>query len=112
LVEKRDEFLAAISLGPDKPLSVVSRKSKGPAVRRQRIKSLIGRGRRRPLWKNVLHQVLREEFLRFRSAGVKINRAFLRDAAIGLIADVPVTVTAEEIEAETNKSVHELITLG
>lgn len=80
-------------------------------MKRVAIKALTGRGRKRPEWKNILHESPREEFLRWRSAGVKVNRNFLIQAALALVEDENIPVTAEEIETYSGKNVAELITV-
>eukprot|EP00171_Calliarthron_tuberculosum_P022251 IDg22251t1 len=92
-------------------MQIVRRGMKGPAVRRVAIKALTGRGRRQPLWKNILHQVLRDEFMRLRSAGVKINRRFLLEAAIDLLSDPIVPFTQNEIEDNMQKPLHNILTM-
>ena len=78
----RNQFLAAIQTAGNKPLSITAGRQRGCAVRRTSIKPLHGRGLQRQWWKNVLHQVLRDEFSRLRSVGVKINTDFLSQTAI------------------------------
>ena len=51
----RNDFLSAIETVQNKSLSISSCRQQGCAVRRTQIKSLLGRGRKRHWWKNVLH---------------------------------------------------------
>ena len=100
----RDQFLNAIQSGEDKQLSLVTKKLQGSSTRRCRMKAVAGRGRRRPAWKNDLHQLLKEEFVRLRSAGLKLNRAFLLDIARSLVNDANVPITQQEIEESMGRS--------
>ena len=107
----RNEFLQELESSANKPMSIVSRRISGPAVRRFSIKALYGRGIKRAFWKNILHQILRDEFLRFRSAGVKISRSFLQEASLALVNNPTVPVTQQEIELDTGKSIHECLNM-
>ena len=69
----------------NKSLSISSFRQRRCAVHRTQIMALHGRGRKRHWLKNVLHEVLRDEFSRLRSAGVKINADFLRRNFISLV---------------------------
>ena len=74
--KKRNDFLTAIETLRNKSLSISKGRQRGCAVGRIQINALHGRGHKRHFWKNVLHEVARDDFSRIRSAGVKINTAF------------------------------------
>lgn len=109
--KNRDSFLTAIETAANKSLHIVHRGLGGPAVRRSAIKAMTGRGRKRPEWKNVLHESLRDEFMRLRSAGVKINRVFLQEAAMALLLNDQVPVSVQEVEQETEREIADVISI-
>ena len=75
-------------------------------IRGTKIKALHGRGRKLHWWKNVLHEVLRDEFSRLRTAGVKINTDFLCRTVISLFRDNQTAPVSEHdvIEAKVRNS--------
>ena len=100
----RNDFLSAIVTLGNKSLSISTSRQRGCAVRRTQIKALRGRGRKRYWWKNILHEFLRDEFSRLRSAGVKINTDFLRRTVISLVRDdQTVPVPEQDVIEATGK---------
>ena len=59
-----NDFLSAIETSHNKSLSISSCHKLGCAVRRKQIKALRGRGPKRHWWKNILHEILGDEFSR------------------------------------------------
>ena len=60
----------------NKSLSISTCRQRKCAIGRTKIKVVRGRSRKRHWWKNVLHEVLRDEFIRFHSARVKLDTDF------------------------------------
>ena len=73
------------------------------------MKTLAGRGRKRAEWKNSLHNVLLEEFIRLRACGVKVSCDILRGWALEMLQDDSFSVTADDVIQATGKSVDEAI---
>lgn len=71
------------------------------------MKTLRGRGRKRPAWKEVLFTVILDEFNILRSAGVKMTRILVQEMAIGLLNDQNVLVSAQEIEQVIGRAVYD-----
>lgn len=103
--------LQSITAHDNKALGIVHKRQNGPGVHRTAIKSLTDRERCRGFWKNMLHLVLRDEFMLCRSAGVKVKRKILRQAAISIVNDDSVSATQLGIENKTQKKLNEVLTM-
>ncbi len=76
------QFPESFSEEGNKPLNIIPRKMKGPAVKCAKLNCMSGRGRKRSQWKNALHEALIDEFIRLCTAGVKVTREFQCDVTI------------------------------
>ena len=108
----RNEVFSALQTSNNDNLSFSATPQKGPAVRRYNFKALSGCGIRRTIWKNVMHQVLKDEFVRCKAAGIKINHQVLREIALNLVHDPSVPCTQQEIEQDTGKCLSDNLSLG
>ena len=50
-----------------------------------------------------MHQVLKDEFVRNKAAGIKINHQVLREVGLNLVHDPCVPCVQQEIEQDTGK---------
>ncbi len=80
-------------------------------MRRGSIKTMTGCGRKRINWKVVLHGSLLQEFIRMRSASVKIDGSFLQNMAYSLVTEERVTTIQSEIENDAGRPLADVITL-
>ena len=80
---------------------ISSRRIKGVPVRRIAVKACLGRGRKRPSWKLLLHDLLISEFERLRALQLKATRIILRDAALALIDDHDFPHNVQEVVARS-----------
>lgn len=106
---KREQILHDLEHLHNGRTSITSRLSFGTAVQRTSIKARKGRGVKRHPWKVALHQFLFQEFVRLRELGVKVTRDVLKTAALRIVDNPEVPVTALEIEVVTGKSIVESI---
>ncbi len=101
----------SLQLSSNEKLSLNSSSQKARAVRFFLFKALSGLGNKRSGWKNVLHNVLREEFVRFERGGVEVNHLFILDAALHLVHDISVPVTQLGVEQDTGNSLADALSL-
>ena len=77
------------------------------------MKVINGGGQKRQQWKNILHQVLRDEFSILRSVGFKINNDFLLQTAISLVLDdVDVPLIEQEVIESSEKKLSEAVSVN
>ena len=75
------------------------------------MKALSGRGRKRAVWVEYLHAVLREELDRFSSAGVQMSRSLLQYITVSLLQQDESPFGAEELDPSSNTPIASHVTV-
>ena len=81
----RNGFLSATQTPRSKPLLTTMSRQGGRAFHRNSVNAPSDKGLKCQFWKNILHQVLKDEFSRLQSVGTKIETEFLPQTTILLI---------------------------
>lgn len=102
-LKKCNGYLARLNTDTEKRSTITNCKIKGPASRRDQLKSLCGRGRKGPVLKQALFSAVLEEFQRMRSAGSKMTRRLVQEISIELVNDYNVPIYPTEIEIHTGR---------
>ena len=106
-----EEYLNALKTNENKALLIRSKTFTGISDKKSELKTLRGRGRKRSDWKEYLHSVLLTEFEKLSSAGVKLSRNLMRDAALLLLSEDDSQYSTEFIDNSTGQPIMNHITL-
>jgi len=107
--ETGDYFLNQLKTPENRKMAILSSTVIGRSVQRISIKTLSGRGRKRPFWKETLHHDLLDEFKRMRAAGIKADAEQLRIWALGMLDDNEFPIGRNDILDATGKPADEVI---
>eukprot|EP00171_Calliarthron_tuberculosum_P009413 IDg9413t1 len=109
--QTREFFLDCIRNGPDKPMQIVRRGMKRTNSTLCGYQSTNRKREKTTTLEEYIAPVLRDEFMRLRSARVKINRKFLLKASIDLVSDPTVPITQNDIEDNMQRPLHNILTM-